>query len=141
MPNFGQPDLKIFVSTASNSNATVREISNYVDTFNGVALEALTQQSDAFGDSWVENLYVGVKKMDDMTMEGFYEDTAASSPHAIFGDMAHLGNERNFEINHGASDLVNGKCLIAKYERLPKRGELTRFRVTLRPTGAIGTAS
>jgi len=141
LANYGQPNFQIFISPASGSNATVREISQYVDTINGVAIEALTQQSDAFGDSWVEHLYVGVKKMDDIVLEGFYDDVAASGPHAMFGDVAHLGQERNFELNFGASDVVNGDVLIAKYERMPKRNELTRWRGTFRPTGTIGTAT
>ena len=141
MANYGQPNVGIFVSTASGSNATVRDISQYVDTINGVVLEALTQQSDAFGDSWFEHLYVGVKKMEDLVLEGFYDDVGTSGPHAMYGDVAHLGQERNFEINHGASDVVNGDVLIVKYERMPRRNELTRYRLTLRPTGAIGTAT
>ena len=141
MANFGQVDFRIFVSTASGSNATVRDWSQYVDTINGVKINGIFQQSDAFGDSWVEHLYVGVKRMDPLMLEGFYEDTAASGPHAVFGQTSDIGAERNFELNFGASDVVNGDVLIQDYERAPRRNELTRFRVTLLPTGTIGTGT
>ena len=140
MAKKGQPDLKFGISTTSAST-TIVDLSGYIDTFNGVSIEALIQQSDGFGDAWQENTYVGVKKGDPFTIEGFYDDVAASGPHAILGQTSDLGAERNFEVDFGSSDLVNGDVLVTKYERMPRRNELTRFRATLQPTGTLGTAS
>lgn len=140
MANYGQPDFKISIGSASGTTA-LSDISQYVMTINGVDIEAITQQSDAFGDSWVEHLYVGVKKMNDIVIGGFYDDAAATGPHALMGQTSCYGADRLFELNFGASDVCNGRCIIAKYSRMPSRGQLTGYQVTLRPTGAIGTAT
>ncbi len=142
MANFGQADVHIFIASATGANATVTEISTYCDTISGFTVEALTQQTDGFGDTWQEHLWTSIRRMDDIVVEGFYDDVA-TGPIAHYGNLSALGSIRNFEINvaGGSSDLLNGACIVMKIDRLPKRGELTRWRGTFRPTGVIGTAS
>ncbi len=98
-------------------------------------------QSDAFGDSWVEHLFAGVKQKEPFTMRGFYDDVAASGPHVLFGQTSDIGAERYFEMGYGASDVVNGRAIIKSYSVMPVRGELHGFEVELLPTGAFGTAT
>ena len=142
MANFGQPNFTISIGTASGvALSALKDISNYVMTINGFDIEAITQQSDAFGDSWVENLYTGIKKVGDIQIGGFYDDVAASGPHAIMGQTSDLGADRPFELSFGASDVANGRYILAKYTRMPKRGSLTEYQAVLRVTGAIGTAT
>lgn len=142
MANYGQPAVIIEIGSASGAAlGSLKPISNYVDTINGVELEALIQQSDAFGDSWQESLYTGIKKMTPITISGFYDDVAASGPHALMGQTSDLGADRLFEISMGASDVVNGRCIIQKYTRAPSRNQLTRYTAVLQPTGAIGTTT
>lgn len=142
MANYGQPDFKFSIGTASGvALSALKDISQYIITINGINLEALTQQSDAFGDSWVEQLYTGVKKGDDIVIGGFYNDVAASGPHAIMGQTSDLGADRPFEADFGASDVANGRVVIAKYGRMPSRGQLTGYQATLRITGAVATTT
>ena len=140
MGNFGQPNVKFMFSTASGSARI--DMSQSVDTINGLELEALTQQSDAFGDSWVENLYTGIRRMSPVVVEGFYDDTVATGEHQVWGQLSHLGNERTFSIDcSGTNGAISRVCLIQKHVRSPKRGELTRYQTTLLPSGAIATTS
>lgn len=139
MTKYGQPSVLFGISTASGSTA-IKDLSNYIDEINGVKLEALTQQSDAFGDSWVENFYVGVRRLNPITIGGFYDD-AASGPHLFMGQTSDVGAERQYELDFGSSDLIHGFAIIQSYERMPKRNELTRFQAVLLPTGAVTTAS
>ena len=142
MANYGQPDFHISIGTASGvALSALKDISQYVLTINGFDIEAMTQQSDAFGDSWVERLYTGIKQVGDIQIGGFYDDVAASGPHAIMGQTSDLGADRPFELNFGASDVANGRYVLAKYVRLPKRGALTEYQATLRVTGAVATAT
>ena len=145
MANRGQPDFQILVTTTSATSA-FRDISQQVDTINGFNTEALLEQSDAFGDSWREQLYTGIRQMDDIDMEGFYEDTAtATGVAAIFGNATDLGAEREAELNFanaaGGTDVAKFDFLVKRWWRGPKRGALTRFRLTVSPTGAMTTAS
>ncbi len=140
MANYGQSSVKISVSTASGSAAN-KDMSDHIDTFNGVSINMITQQSDAFGDSWQEHLPVGVRFMDPLVFEGFYDDAGTSGPHAIWGNTSDVGADRVYEIDFGSSDVVNGHVLITKYERIASRNALTRFRVTMQPSGAQGTAT
>ncbi len=140
MTNYGQPQFKFSVSSASGTTV-LQNISNYVTALNGINIEAITEQSDAFGDSWVEFLWTGVRKLGEVVIDGFYDDTAASGPHALLGDAAAIGAYRTIEADFGASDIINIPVVVSKYERMPSRGALTKYRCTFLPTGAPTTAT
>jgi len=127
MAKYGQDDLTISVGGTA--------MSAYVDTINGADIEALLQQSDTFGDSWVEQLYTGIKRMEPITLEGFYDDTATTGPDVKFG-AGTLGTSVEVIITWGASKTTTVTCIISRYARTPARGELTRYSVTLTPSGA-----
>lgn len=140
MANYGSPNVKLTFSSASGTTVT-HNLSNYIDTLNGFKINAMTQESHAFGDSWVENLYTGVKSADDITVGGFYDDVAASGPHALFGNTSDIGAERNCEIDFGSSDIVAFKYIELSYQRTPNRGELTRWEMVMKVSGAVTTAT
>jgi hypothetical protein len=131
MAKYGSDDVVVSVD---NSGGTPVALSNYIDTISGMDIEAITQETHAFGDSWVENSYVGVKRGNSITMEGFYDDTASTGPDVVFGAAA-LGDTRTVTVLYGASKSTSFECVVQKYVRTPTRGELTRFQVTLLPTG------
>ena len=133
-------EVKIGITTTSAST-TIVDLSQYVDTIGDVDITPMVNETHTFGDSWVERTYTGVRGTNPIVVEGYYDDAAASGPHAILGNASDMGAERNFEIDFGASDVVNGKVILTGYNRLPKRGELTRYRSTWTPTGALGTAT
>ncbi len=145
MANYGQPDVVIQFSrssaTVASSATGMLPISNYVIEMGPSKVSALTVQSDAFGDSWVENLFAGVKRKEPFTIRGFYDDVAASGPHILFGQTSDIGAERYMEIGYGSSDIVNGRAIIQSYSVMPVRGELHSYEVELLPTGAWGTAT
>lgn len=141
MAKFGSDVIKFTVSSASGTTVT-HNLANYIDTINGFKLNSMLQESHAFGDAWVENLYTGIKSADDVTVGGFFDDVAASGPHALMGQTSDLGAERNCEIDFtGTSDIVAFKYLLASYQRSPVRGELTRFEAVLKVSGAVTTAT
>ena len=86
MANYGQSSV---VVAFDNSGGTPVTMTTYVQEINGISVEALLEQSDSFGDSWVEMLPVGVRKVSgDITLGGFYDDTATTGPDAIFNAPA-----------------------------------------------------
>ena len=131
MAKYGSPSLVI---EADNAAGTLVDMTQYVDEVNEVNVEALIQESHTFGDSWVENLYTGVKKGNPVTFSGFYDDTAVSGPDVIFNA---LGSTREVKITYGGSKYSHFNAIITSYVRTPTRGELTRYSVTYTPTGQI----
>ncbi len=134
MTKYASPDL---VLKLANSGGTLQDMSQYVDTFNGLNVEAKIQEHVPFGASWVGQLYAGVKQGEPMTWEGFYDDTATTGPDVIFNA---LGDTRAFEITWGGTKKSSGSVIITNYNRVPTSGEKTRYTVTLTPTGAITEA-
>ena len=141
MAKVGSNVVNIKVTTASSTGA-YHDIRDYVRTISGLNVQALTQESEAFGDSWKEHLYTGMNGVDDITLGGYYDDVAASGPHAIFGAIAVLGAERVIKLNLGTTnEYPKVDVIVAQYNRTPTVGELTGFELVLRPTGALTYAT
>lgn len=141
MANKGQADFQVRVTTTS-ATAAYQDISNQVMEISALKMEALVEESDAFGDSWKETLYTGIRRMDDITLSGILDDVAASGVNAIFGQASDLGAERNWKLNvTTASGVIKTDVIIVSYERMPSRGALTRYQVVGRPTGAVTLTS
>lgn len=139
MAKYGSPSVLIGVTTASGSTA-LKDLTQFIDTINGFKINAATQESHTFGDSWVEHLYTGLRSMDDLTLGGFYDDNA-SGPHAFMGQTSDVGSERQIELDFGSSDIVHFNYILVSYARQPVRGELTKFEAVLKPTGAPTTST
>ena len=90
MSQYGSNALRI---DFDNSSASPINMSNYIREFNGMSIEALLQESHAFGDTWFESTWTGIKKLDDIVLGGYYDDTATTGPEAIFNA---LGATRTF---------------------------------------------
>jgi len=145
MAVYGQADAVIQFSrssaTVASSATGMLPLQNYVIDLGPQKNTALTVQSDAFGDSWMEHSFAGVRRKEPFTIRGIYDDVAASGPHALFGQTTDIGAERYYEISHGASDVINGRVIIQSYAAIPSRGTLTMYEVECLPTGAVGTAT
>ncbi len=136
---FNNAQLKI---TAASTTGSFLDISNYIDTISGLDMEAMVQDSHAMGDSWAESLFTGTKRFNTFTIEGFYDDVATSGPHVLFGAPNSLGNERVIKFSPdgptpGTANAIKSDVIISKYMTKPTRNELTRFTLTLVPTGAV----
>lgn len=120
-----------------NSSGTLTDITAYVTSINGFDIEAITQETTVFGDTWQENAYVGVKKVNSIQIKGFYDDTATTGPDAILNS---LGDTRTFQLTYGNSKSSSVEAIIAKYVRTPTVSKLTEFECDLTPTGAVTEA-
>lgn len=120
-----------------NSANTLVNMSQHVQTINGLDVEAVIEEAHTFGDSWVEQLFTGLKRAADVTLGGLYDDTAATGPNAIFNA---LGDTRTLRVTWGGTKTSSMETLIKQFKRTPARGELTKYEVTLAITGAITEA-
>lgn len=124
--------------TSSSSTGAFHNISDYITDFSGLNIEAILEESHAVGDSWREVLYTGFRQANEITMGGFYDDAAASGPHALFGQATDLGAERVMKLNFGTTNAYpKFDYIIRSYNRTPTRGQLTRFEAVLAISGAI----
>ena len=128
--------------TTSSATGSFHDLAQYITDFSGLEILADLVESHTFGDAWVEQSYTGFKRVGDITLSGFYDDVAASGPHAIFGQSSDLGAERVMKINLGTTNAYpKFDFLVASYKRMPTRGELTRYEVVIKPTGALTVAT
>lgn len=122
-----------------DSGGTARDVSQYIDTINGVKITAKQDVTTAFGDSWGEKTPTGMSEVADVVVEGFYDDTATSGPHVVFRavDTSPSATSRTLALAFGGTNgtfTIETRC--AEYEMMPKVGQLHRFRARLEATGS-----
>ena len=77
--------------------------------------------------------------MADVVLGGFYDDTATTGPDVVLGvlSVGPAAVTRTLKVTYGASKSTSVECSIVKMSKKLVRNGLTRFEVTLRPTGAV----
>lgn len=133
--NYGSNNIVI---TCTDNGSVVRTITSYIRTLNGLDVQALLVEGHAFGDTWVKSLYTNIRKAADLTMGGYYDDTATTSPNVLFSDQE--GQTRSIVITWGNGHTSSFSAVIMNYKRLPVLNDLTKFEVVFRPTGTITEA-
>lgn len=129
----------IIIAFDASDGTTVKTMTQYITDINGISVEAVLEESHTFGDSWAESLFAGLKRAGEITMSGFYDDTATDGPDAVF---IGIGNTtlRTLTITFGGSKTFSTETIIKSYTRTPARGGLTKFSVVLVPTGTVTEA-
>lgn len=129
---------EITISIEDGPGGTSRAITPYVQSISGVKLEALTQATHAFGDTFEEHTPTGMKKVPDITLTGFFDDTATVGPHVVFiaPDDGPQDDGRELIVVFGNSKTFTVDVRLVSYEVLGKNGALTEYAAVLRPTGA-----
>lgn len=140
MANYGQSSVVVVFDRSDGTTTTA--MTAHVQTINGVDVESIMEQSDSFGDSWVEFLPVGLRSAGVVTLEGLYEDTADTGSNAMFNAPAATvaTTQRTLTITFGGSKTFSVECYIQKFSRMLVRGKLHRYSVALRTTGAVTEA-
>lgn len=139
MAKYGSPSIVVKID---DSGGTPQDITQYVQTINGIEVEALTEESHPFGVAWVAALATGLKKMADVVIGGLYDDTITTGPDALLNALpaGPATPTRTLEITYGGTKKTTVEVIIAKYVRTAVRGSLHRYEATLRPTGTVTEA-
>jgi len=121
---------------------TLQDMSAYVTDINGVDIESLTEESTPFTQAWQAHLPVGIFKVADIVIGGFYDDLATTGPDVVFNALSSGpgATSRTLKVTYGASKSTSIETWIVKMSRKLVRNGLTRFEVTLRPTGTASEA-
>ena len=120
------------VDVAVNFNGTV--MTAHTITMNEVVKEAVLEETTPFGVAWEESDYTGVKMVADITIEGLYDDTAVSGPDAVFGA---IGTSGPLVLTWKTGKTTSCTALIRSFARIAAVKAMTRYRVVLKPTGAV----
>lgn len=137
MAKYGSPSVTI---AFDDSGGVARTVTDYITEMNGIEIEAVTDPTHAFGDSWEEATGTGLSKVADVVLKGFHDDTATSGPHVVFRalDTSPSASTRTLAINFGGTNgTATVECRCVKYKLGAKVGNLQTFEVTLRPTGSL----
>lgn len=134
MAKYGSPSVTITYNS--------QDITQYITDINDIDVESLMEETTTFGDDWAEHTPVGMFKMGDLKLKGFYDDTATTGPDALFNDLTQdpTSSAKTLVITYGGSKSTSVGTFIQKYSRKLDRGKLHKFEVTLQPTGDVTEA-
>lgn len=135
MAKYGSDDLTIEID---NSGGTLVDMTSHITEINDVEKEAALEESTPFGAAWATSLASGVKLMAEIEITGFYDDTASTGPDVVIGGG--LGDTRTVAVTWGSTKKTTVEAIIAKYTRIAKVKESTKYKATLQPTGAVTEA-
>ena len=119
-----------------NAAGALNVMTQHVDTINNVSVEAILAESHTFGDAWTEFLAVGVNRVPEVTLAGWYDDAATTGPDVIFNAPGNT-TTRTLKFTWGGSKTSSVETVIKSYRRIATRNELTRYEVVLQPTGTL----
>lgn len=132
---------EITISYDDGPGGTPRTITSFVLTMGGVKLTSNMQAGTAFGDT-IEKMYpTGVSKIDQITLHGFWDDTATTGPHVVFlaPDTSPQANTRTLAIVFGNAKTWTSEGYLVSYAVLGKAGALTEFEAVLQQNSGSWT--
>jgi hypothetical protein len=137
MAKYGSSVVTVTIDDAPGG--TPRNITPYVREIGGMKLESLTQQSNPFGTSSEAHTPTGMDKVSDITISGFFDDTAVLGPKVVFGTAANwaldkapasVGRVLVIVAATGATFTIT--VHLVSYEVMNKNGNLTEYAAVVR---------
>lgn len=111
----------------------------YIDEIDPYVVEALIEDGRPFGSAWPVKIPVGEYEIPDISVGGFYDDTAVSGPDVKFGVGAMptgpASASASLVITWGGTKTTTVSCFISRYERIASKNKITRFKARLTFTG------
>jgi hypothetical protein len=131
---------EVIVSLTASPGGAAKIITPYVDTISGIAVEAITQQTNPFGSASESHTPVGVTKTPDIVLSGLYDDTADVGSWTVLkplaADIAPASVGRVLVITAVTGNTFTITVHLVKMETQLKNSGLTSYAATLRQAGA-----
>jgi hypothetical protein len=119
-------------------------ITAHVMSVNGFDVEAITEDSKSFGDSWAEVLPTGDKQASDRELQGFYDDAAGGPSAVLLAALTALtgpGVAASAVVETwGGAKTSSYNAFCVKFTRGVTKNAITKYTATLRITGAVTEA-
>jgi len=131
---------EVVITITDSPGGSVRIITPYVTSIGGIAIESITQQTNPFGVSNEEHTPIGITKVSDIPISGFFDDTALVGPHVVFqiaaADIAPASVGRVLVITAATAKTFTITVHLVKYEVLLKKDGLTEYQAIVRQKSA-----
>lgn len=130
----------VVITLTEASQGTTRTITPYVQSISGIAVEAITQQSNPFGTASEAHTPVGMTKTPDIVLSGFYDDTASVGSWTVMkpaaADISPSSTGRTLAVTAVTGNTFTITVHLVKMEVICKNGNLTEYAATLRQMAA-----
>ena len=130
----------VTVTIAASPGGAAKNITPYVTSISGLAIEAITQQTNPFGAASEQHTPTGLVKTPDIVLSGFFDDTADVGSWTVLkqvaGDIAPSSVGRILVILAATGATFTITVHLVKTEITNKTGGLTEYATTLRQAGA-----
>lgn len=141
MPAGRHGSSEITVAYDDGPGGVLRTITGFVLTMGGVKLTSNMQANTPFGAAVEAMLPTGVSKIDQITLTGYWDDTAVVGPHVVFiaPDTNPQAATRTLQIVFGNARTWTSEGYLVSYAVLGKAGNLTEFEAVLQQNSGAWT--
>jgi hypothetical protein len=117
---------------------TLRNMTAYITSIGEIGVEQINEKTNPFGQAYESNSPVGVQTMPEVPIEGYFDTTATTGPHVVFGtpDTDPNGTTRTLTFSPGDSKLFTVETRLKSYKVIAQLGQLTKFRAMVTQAGA-----
>lgn len=124
---------EITISYDDSPGGSLRAITPYVTSFGGIKITSNMQKSTYFGATIEQMLPTGLSTIAQITVGGFFDDTATVGPHIVFiaPDTSPQSATRTLTVVIGNSKTWTSEGFLVSYEVLGKNGNLTEYAAVL----------
>jgi hypothetical protein len=124
---------EITVTYDDGPGGSARVITAFVLQMGGIKITSQFEPSTPFGATVMAKLPTGMTELADVDLEGFWDDTPTTGPHAVFiaPDDGPQDLTRTLAIVFGNAKTWTSEGYLMEYEVLGKAGNLTRFKAKL----------
>jgi len=132
----------VAITLDDDQGGTSRTITPYVQTIGGIKVEQISEEVSPFGVAYDKHSPIGKQRVPDIPIGGFFDTTATSGPHVVFGTPDDLPTDgttttsRTFTFTPGDSKVFTMECILVSYEVMAVTDKLSRFSGVLRQAGA-----
>jgi len=134
---YGSASSTTMIQYDDGPGGTLRNVTAHVLTIGGLKIEQINEENSPFGQAYESNTPVGKQKFGPVVIEGNWDTTATTGPHAVFGtpDSDPNGTLRTLTITPGDSKTLTCETRLQDYELILTDGKLTRYRATVVQAG------
>ena len=120
----------VTVTYDDGPGGTARTVTANITSVGAAKIAAKSQDSTAYGDTIMKQLPTGLKELPDIDFEGWWDTTASTGTHAVFGtpDTDPSGGTRTLTIVFGDSKTWATEGYLKEYEVLATVGNLQKFK-------------
>ena len=128
----------MIVTYDDGPGGTGRVVTGHILEIGGVKITSALELSHALGDSWEESTPSGMAKVEAITLSGFWDTTATTGPHVVFGvpDDGPQDLTRTLVVVFGDGKTFTCESYLMSYEVKGTNGKLTQFTAEIQPSGS-----